>query len=65
MAFVCQNAERIKEIDFLVCEKMKKEGKTYKTVAEYTQIYCPFQFYCGKTRRNENTDDARNCKKNE
>lgn len=62
MAFRCTYARQVAGMDILTCQKMKQEGKAYRTPADHLEAYCPYQSYCGVTRRNENTEEAKRCK---
>lgn len=62
MAFRCPHARQVVGMDILTCQKMMQEGKVYRTPADHLEIYCPYQSFCGVTRRNENTEEAKKCK---
>lgn len=57
----CQYAKRIVGIDFLVCQK--EDTKGFSGVKDYLKAYCPFQEFCGLTKKMENTELSKKCTK--
>lgn len=48
-------------LPFLMCKLLMKEGVDYAKADSGGKAFCAYQHFCPRTKRNENTENARKC----
>lgn len=61
--YVCRYQKRMKQYKFLLCQKMMNEKEDYGKAENAFNAYCLHQHHCTQTRKQENTPEAKNCKR--
>ena len=57
----CPNQHRARTMGFLLCKAYMKDGEDYNVKENAMKAICAYQYYCPRTKRQENTKCAKEC----